>query len=206
MLQTFDDTYDTYNQLVAFYIAARLFVAAYCALTGFLLPLVKGSMISMVVIMLVGVALWIGSTQMEMPHRLAFIFVALVIDLFGGSFIVFFYRYSRSHDDKLGRRLSRFYEFYPAINIEHKVERTNAFVTLVLGYSVVGVIYQNAAFGLNAFLGKAILGLVQAFIFNWLYFEVDGHNIHAHAIRRHVFTGESFQLRCHYDANPLAAS
>jgi hypothetical protein len=53
------------------------------------------------------------------------------------------------------------------------------------------VLFQNYGFGINAFLGKAVLGLVQAFIFNWLYFEVDGANIHVHAIRRRVDTGTS---------------
>ncbi len=103
------------------------------------------------------------------------------------------FRYSHSEASPLRSRLARFFEFYPAINIEHKVERTGAFVTLVLGYSVVGVIYQNAGFGVNAFLGKAVLGLVQAFIFNWLYFDVDAANIHVHAIRRHAQTAFIWQ-------------
>jgi len=56
---------------------------------------------------------------------------------------------------------------------------------LVFGYSVVAIIYQNAAsFGLNAFFGKAVLGLLQAFCFNWIYFELDGADLYTHAIRR----------------------
>jgi hypothetical protein len=190
MLQTFNERYDTYTQLTGFYLAARFFMGAYCALTGVLLPLVKGMMICQVALTLFSAAIWIGSTQVELPNRLALIFIALVIDLFGNSIVVGLYRYSRSHANPLGTKLEKFFEFYPAINIEHKVERTNAFVTLVLGYSVVGVIYQNAGHGFNAFLGKAVLGLVQAFIFNWLYFDVDGSNIYLHAIRRHVHSGE----------------
>jgi len=59
----------------------------------------------------------------------------------------------------------------------------------VFGYSVVSLLYQNKAeFGVNAFLGKAVLGLVQAFCFNWIYFEIDGSNLYVHAIRRHVGT------------------
>lgn len=38
-----------------------------------------------------------------------------------------------------------------AVNIEHKTERTGAFVSLVFGYSVVSLLYQNqASFGMNA--------------------------------------------------------
>jgi len=31
-----------------------------------------------------------------------------------------------------------------------------------------------------------VLGLIQAFCLNWMYFEVDSFNLHTHAIRRHV--------------------
>lgn len=154
--------------------------------TGYMLPLIKAMMISQVLLTLAAAALWIASIHVEMPARLGLTFTALAIDLFGNSVHTALFRYGRTHTSALANRIEKFFDFYPAINIEHKVERTNAFVSLVLGYSVVGVLFQNAGYGLNAFLGKAILGLIQAFIFNWLYFEVDGTNIHTHAIRRHV--------------------
>ncbi|KAK3946162.1 bacterial low temperature requirement A protein-domain-containing protein [Diplogelasinospora grovesii] len=196
MLQTFseDEGHDTFTQLVGFYLAARLFMAAYCALTTYLVPLVKGMMMAQVVNVLVGAALWIGSTQLHGNQRLALVWVAICWDLFASTIHVLLFRYSRSHSTPAAKKIGTWFEFYPAINIEHKVERTNAFVTLVLGYSVVGVLYQNqGVFGLNAFLGKAVLGLVQAFVFNWLYFEVDGTNIHTHAIRRHANTAWLWQ-------------
>lgn len=42
--------------------------------------------------------------------------------------------------------------------------------------------------GINAFFGKGVLGLVQAFCFNWIYFEIDNFGLHVHAIRRHWFS------------------
>lgn len=63
---------------------------------------------------------------------------------------------------------------------------------------------SKASFGINAFFGKGVLGLIQAFIFNWygvgvyalgarhtdlgyrIYFEIDAYNVHVHAIRRHA--------------------
>lgn len=48
-----------------------------------------------------------------------------------------------------------------AVNIEHKTERTGAFVSLVFGYSVVALLYQNSAsFGMNAYVTspRLILG------------------------------------------------
>ena len=77
---------------------------------------------------------------------------------------------------------TKYFEFWPAVNIEHRTERTNAFVSLVLGYSVLTILFQNKApVGINVFFGKGILGLVQAFAFQWIYFEIDHHQIHVHA-------------------------
>ncbi|KAK1833696.1 E1-E2 ATPase-domain-containing protein [Podospora conica] len=213
MLQTFNATYDTFTQLVGFYLTARLFIAADFAVTVFLVPSVRGMMITQIVNILAGAALWIGATTIpgitahhdptaasvehraesaaattastQRAGRLVLIFLALAVDNLGPILPVALFRYGNTHTTPLARRISRFYEFYPAINIEHKVERTNAFVSLVFGYSVVAMIFQNAgSFALNAFLGKAVLGLTQAYLFNWLYFEVDGANIATHAIRR----------------------
>jgi hypothetical protein len=83
----------------------------------------------------------------------------------------------------------QYFEFFPAINIEHRVERNNAFIALVFGYSILTILYQShASFGINAFFGKGILGLLQAFAFNWIYFEIDNYLVHVHAIRRHWFS------------------
>ena len=221
MLQAFNEHQDSFTQLVTFYLAARLFTAVYYAITGFLLPLVRGMMVAQVLNTVIGAAFWIAATTISsgaatapsegsstpalehrataeaaapteegaeynplMATRLVLVFIALVIDLFGNAVPTFLFRYGTSHDTPLARWLARQFEFFPAINIEHKVERTNAFISLVFGYSVVGILFQNTgAFPLNSFLGKAILGLVQAAVFNWLYFEVDGSNIRTHAIR-----------------------
>ena len=41
---------------------------------------------------------------------------------------------------------------------------------------------------MHVFLGKGMLGLTQAFCFNWLYFEIDNYLIHVHAIRRSAWS------------------
>jgi low temperature requirement protein LtrA len=189
MLDAFNDTY---SMLVAFYLAARLFMGGYYAIIARVLPMIRGMMIVHVVLTLVPGALWIASIHIDMPYRLGAIWVAIFIELCGAMFVILFIRSAKMISKSLEEWVDRIFDFYPAINIEHKVERTNAFVTLVFGYSVVAIIYQNAAsFGLNAFFGKAALGLVQAFIFNWLYFELDGAEIYSHAIRRNVSSGKS---------------
>lgn len=126
-----------------------------------------------------------------MEFLLPYLFLSLLtdacVDIVGQGLLILTIRRAQRSSRGIGLKFSQLFEFQPSLNIEHKTERTNAFVTLVFGYSVVALLYQNrAAYGINAFFGKAILGLIQAFCFNWLYFEIDGWNIHRHAIRRHM--------------------
>ena len=189
MLDAFQDTY---AQLVAFYLAARMFMGSYYFLLASVVPMVRGMMLAHTVLALIPSALWIGSIYVDMPRRLGLIWVAIFIELCGAMLVVVLIRGSGSISKRLAEWVERVFEFYPAVNIEHKVERTNAFVTLVFGYSVVAIIYQNASsLGFNAFFGKAALGLVQAFCFNWIYFELDGADLFTHAIRRNVSAGKS---------------
>ncbi|KAH8593327.1 bacterial low temperature requirement A protein-domain-containing protein [Bisporella sp. PMI_857] len=184
MLEAFEHTY---SQLVAFFLAARLFMGGYCLAMASLVPMVRGMMIVQAILALVPSILWIGSIYVEMPNRLAIIWMAIFLDLTGGVFIIAIIRGAKRISARLGVWSDKIFEFYPAVNIEHKTERTNAFVSLVFGYSVVAILYQNSSsFGLNAFFGKAILGLLQAFVFNWIYFELDGADLYTHAIRRSV--------------------
>lgn len=176
----------TYTSMIAFYLTQRLFAGAYYLWVAYLVPTVSGTMVSNALIIAVSAALWIGSIHVEYPNQLALIFLALAIDTFGFLLVVWLMKMCHDPRSKRLAWISKHFEFYPAVNIEHRVDRNNAFVTLVFGYSVLTIIFQShSSFGINAFLGKAILGLIQAFAFNWIYFEIDQYNIHVHAIRRH---------------------
>ncbi|RSL72513.1 hypothetical protein BHE90_010654 [Fusarium euwallaceae] len=186
-----NEEHNTYTMLVSFYLAARLKSLAHYLITGFLLPMIRGVMICEAINVLIPSVLWIASIHVDMPSRLGLIWVALALDMWGQSIITGLFRYGRMVGEKsgVGKFLAKVFEFYPAVNIEHRVERTNAFVSLVFGYSVVGVMFQSyGGYNINAFLGKAVLGLVQAFVFNWIYFDVDGSNIDVHAIRRSILS------------------
>jgi hypothetical protein len=70
---------------------------------------------------------------------------------------------SGKEDSRFGRFATKWFDFYPAVNIEHRTgrsidvfrnalandaapsERTNAFVSLVFGYSVLTILYQSRA-------------------------------------------------------------
>jgi len=177
----------TYTALIAFYIASRWFSSLFFLWMAWLIPMVRPAMIGSAIVTFLPGVLWIGSTHLPQPARQALIWTAIPLDIFGPTILVLVERGTFPFiTDRVTDWCKRTFEFMPGANIEHKIERTNAFVSLVFGYSVVSLLYQSAApVGLNAFFGKAVLGLIQAFAFNWLYFEVDTFNIHVHAIRRH---------------------
>ncbi|KAK2600105.1 hypothetical protein QQS21_005191 [Conoideocrella luteorostrata] len=184
---------NTYTQLVSFYLAARLLFAVHYAFIAYLVPMIRGVMFTNMLTVLVPSALWIASIHVEMPGRLGLIWPAIIVDMYGSGIFTGLFMYARraGADTAMGKKISKMFEFFPAMNIEHKVERMNAFVSLVLGYSVVGILFQsNGGYNVNAFLGKAVLGLVQAFLFNWIYFDIDASTINVHAIRHSGLGGK----------------
>ncbi|KAF2230562.1 hypothetical protein EV356DRAFT_453607 [Viridothelium virens] len=183
----------TWTPLVACYLAARLFTAASFAGAAYLIPMVRMTMVGQMLAALVPAALWIGSIHVEsVARRQPLIWVAIVFDIFGVGLTMLLQRsMEKFPTDQLRGWARKSFEFHPGVNLEHRIERSGAFFILVLGYSVVGLMYQSRATAtqnFNDFLGKASLGLVQAFSLGWMYFEVDSWNLHTHAIRRHFVT------------------
>lgn len=193
----------TYTPMIAFYIAERIFQGLYFLGVAYLVPTIRGSMYCQSISIFVTCALWITSIHVEWPDQLLPIFIALFLDLFGYFIFIVFFRWGQTKAMAQTRGLAfsictgvhKMFEFIPAINIEHRIERTNAFVTLVFGSSVLAIIYQNhhASSALSAFFGKSCLALIQAASFNWMYFEIDSIRCHVHAIRRHYISALLWQ-------------
>jgi low temperature requirement protein LtrA len=182
----------TYTPLVSFYVATRFYWTLYYVWMSYLIPMVRGSMLGNAIMTLVPAILWIGSIHVQEPQRQALVWIALFFDFFGPVILVAIQR-GGNWMGKLQPWAKKTFEFMPGNNIEHKIERTNAFVSLVFGYSVVALFYQSSVpFGINGFFGKAVLGLIQSFIFNWIYFEVDTFNMMTHAIRHSYFSGKNY--------------
>jgi low temperature requirement protein LtrA len=189
----------TYTAMVAFYLAERMFQGFYLLWVAKLVPTVKGVMTAQGVLIFITCPLWIASVRTPYPAQLLLIFLGLILDIFSGTALSYFLRASQRIDlSSTSKRTTRFwahvsshFDFYPAINIEHRVERNSAFVSLVFGYSVFTILYQNrfSSSTSNAIFGKACLLLIQAFAFNWIYFETDLAYMHVHAIRRHFVSG-----------------
>ncbi|KAG9043745.1 hypothetical protein FS837_009172 [Tulasnella sp. UAMH 9824] len=182
--------HSTYAQLISFYLAARLYLAAVHALMAIVIPKIRNIMLWNIVTILIPAAFWIGSIFVEGEGRKqGLIWVGIVCDLFSSMIFVFLIRWSTIISEEFHQKMLSVFSYFPAMNIEHKTERTGAFVSLVFGYSVVSLLYQNSAsFGMNGFFGKAVLSLIQAYCFNWIYFDVDGSFHHVHAIRRHAIS------------------
>jgi low temperature requirement protein LtrA len=182
----------TWAPLISFYIASRWFGTLYFIWMAYLIPMVRPAMIGSAIVSFIPGLLWIGSIYVEGPDRQAVIWIALFLDIFGAAILVVIERGNFIFGQRVNAWAKNTFDFTPGANIEHKIERTNAFVGLVFGYSVVALLYQSRVpIGINAFFGKAVLGLIQAFTFNWLYFEIDTFNMHTHAIRRHFVSCKS---------------
>lgn len=172
----------------AFYLTQRMFLLTVYGVTAYLVPMIRGSLIAHIVIGLVGSAVYIAAIHVDYPYMVAPLFVALFIDYVGPAVLIMFMRYVSANKDRLQicNKIASGFEFVPAMNIEHRVERTSAFTTLVFGYSVLRALFQSRAhIGVNAFLGKGMLVIIQAFTIMWIYFDIDAWGVHVHAIRRH---------------------
>ncbi|KAK0102068.1 hypothetical protein ONS96_006032 [Cadophora gregata f. sp. sojae] len=185
----------TYTATVSFYLGARLLQGVYFAWVAIWVPTVRGPMICQSILVFVIAAVWVGSIHVMYPSRLGLMIPAVLFDLFGSMCIALVMRTfqkfnvseAKTRSSQFMKQLSTHFEFYPAFNIEHRVERNNTFIALVFGYSILAILYQNrfSVFASNAIFGKACLSLIQAFCFNWMYFEIDLLNLNVHAIRRH---------------------
>ncbi|KAK5951171.1 hypothetical protein OHC33_007924 [Knufia fluminis] len=184
----FSDDHSTLTAGTSFYLTQRLFVALFQMVCSYLIPMIRGALFSNALVGIAASAFYIAAVHLKYPYNLAPLFVGLFVDYAGGFVLLAAIMYFRAKEgcSATCNKLAKLFEFVPAINIEHRVERTSAFTTLVFGYSILKSLYQSHAHvGVNAFLGKGILVVIQAFVIMWLYFDIDAWAIHVHAIRRH---------------------
>ena len=113
----------TWTQLIAFYLTQKLFNCAFLLQVAYLLPMVRGSMIFYAIAILIPTVLWIGSVHLEYPQRLTLIWIGIFLDLFGTLALMLFTRPQWRKYPRFKERINRWFDFYPAVNIEHKTER-----------------------------------------------------------------------------------
>ncbi|KAK4905848.1 hypothetical protein LTR66_017772, partial [Elasticomyces elasticus] len=182
---------ETFTAGIAFYLVQRITFIIFYLICSFMVPMIRGSMLAYSALALFSAVLYITAIHIEYPYNLAPLFIAIAADFSGGAVLMICLRWIKHKAGRSGicNVVTRQFDFFPAINIEHRTERTSAFTTLVFGYSILKSLYQSRAHvGVNAFLGKGILAVIQAFAIMWLYFDLDAWAIHVHAIRRHWAT------------------
>lgn len=118
----------TYTSAIAFYVTQRLFTALWYIYVAWVLPTIRGSMVLLSATVVLSSVFWIGSIHIRWPGQLSLIWIAIFIDIFGNITMIWLIKQDKS---RLLRCVAKYFEFSPAINIEHRVERNNAFVSLV---------------------------------------------------------------------------
>ena len=116
----------TYTAMTAFYLTERLFLSLWFVACAILLPNIRGACTVYALITVLTSALWIGSIQLVYPQQLALIFLAIPGDVFGQISIVWFMRLGQGSKEAktpvqryVRDRVAPWFEFYPALNIEH---------------------------------------------------------------------------------------
>ena len=102
----FEEEGSTYKSAVAFYIAQRLFLGVWYLMVAWLVPMIRGTMVANAMLIILSVVFWIGSMHIHWPGQLALIFIAIVIDLFGGVVLITIMRRA-SKDNSIGRWLKK---------------------------------------------------------------------------------------------------
>lgn len=150
----------TYTAGISFYLTQRLLLVTVYSVFSYVIPMIRGALLMHVLVGVLASVMYIISIHVEYPNSLAPLFLGLSIDYFGGVSVIFFMRYVKENERRKGfcKKIAKQFEFLPGMNIEHRVERTSAFTTLVFGYSILKSLYQSHAHvGVNAFLGKGKL-------------------------------------------------
>lgn len=116
----------TYAPLTGFFLAERLFCGAWLLICAYLIPMIRGTLVWHAAVILLTSAFWIASIHVEWPKRLALIVIAIALDIFGTFLIVMIMRLAHFRDNHgssvkrfIDEKIKPYFEFYPALNIEH---------------------------------------------------------------------------------------
>lgn len=91
-----EEPHTTYTMAIGFFIAQRLFVGLWYIWVAVLVPMINGTMVLNAIMIVISSAIWIASIHVSWPNQLALIFIAIFIDLFGGSIIIIVMRMSKN--------------------------------------------------------------------------------------------------------------
>jgi hypothetical protein len=159
-----DSASTTKYMITAFYVFARLLIGTLNILLAIIFPHFRLFHVWNAVIAIIPTSLWIGALWIPYPVSLMLQWLSFgwgnalyfVTDLDWFPYYILFlifsaYGYITNNAKYRGTPLMDLMEYYPAVDMDLRIERTGNFITIVLGYIVVNLIYQSsAAIGFNA--------------------------------------------------------
>ncbi len=126
-------------------------------------------------------------------------FIGIIVDYLNRYFVAAASQYLHGRTKHRGN-----HQYFPAVSVEHLMERCTLFSILIIGESILNSTYTATAgsYGFSQQYGRAALAVVIAFSFMWLTFDADGSRTFCHALRRHWWRAITF-TNLYY---PLCAS
>ncbi|ORY59014.1 hypothetical protein BCR35DRAFT_355329 [Leucosporidium creatinivorum] len=188
---------------LAFFLVARLIRISLLIVYGLWLPRFRKAHLIRAVTLTCSSCMWVVLLGVTAP--VAFLILPLV-----STAIEMLAQYISTPLLRLAHRASRSHgragpsSLLPALNLEHTVDRTYLFVILVVGEMVSSAKYTGSLnhAGLKPIFWRAVLAVFTAFALLWLYQEQSASRTFSSAMRRHWFTGTTWQL-LHF---PLSAA
>ena len=117
---------NTYVPMLSFYLIERFYSVLYFAWLAWVVPMVTGARLFQCFTAVVGAMFWIGSVQLDYPTRYIFIWIAIFIDLFVGTSGLWICKANRSKGSSVAPLARRWFDIYPACNIEHRTGQWDA--------------------------------------------------------------------------------
>ncbi|KAJ3001914.1 hypothetical protein HKX48_002626, partial [Thoreauomyces humboldtii] len=177
----------THTIFLVFYLLLRFsFAFTYLSFLP-LFPKFRHSLIGSALPVFVSAPLFVSSIFVARSHSLTLWWTGVAIDTLLTPMVILLTRYVRW----LPRPTHRL-----AVSIEHLSDRNGAFLIIVLGEVTVALFYNSENSAPDVLYVKAVLALILALNLAWIYFDVDGGVQEIHALRRHAYTGITWNL-CH---------
>jgi hypothetical protein len=154
-----------------FYVTARISIGLLTLLGAFTYPQFRAFHVWNAVVSIVPTSLWIGGLFVPYPLNLMVQWLSflwgrvihynLMIDWFPYYMLFLLsslYGRVMNKPKYVKAPFMDLMEYYPAVDMEMRVERTGNFITMVFGYIVVNLIYQSSAVvGFNAYIPSFVL-------------------------------------------------
>ncbi|ANB13546.1 Uncharacterized protein RA0937 [Sugiyamaella lignohabitans] len=160
--------------VVGIYIVSRISVYGVIFAYTFYIPEHRKVMRSLATFVVITCGIWLSTIWTPVRVKIALAIVAIACEQF-----FFAFNYSTFWRGILKATHTT------ALDLNHEIERYEAFYVIVLGEFLYVIVYESPAqIGFNLKLLRAFFTLLIAYDLNWIYFNGDGSSKWTHALRR----------------------